>query len=86
MCEEWYGDCWIGLSLERGSGLILSGRVGKHTDAFAQELIWNSEGKTDVVIWFTDGWKAYQRKLSDENEIWVGKLGTQRTPWRSEAL
>jgi insertion element IS1 protein InsB len=76
--EEGCGDCWIGLSLEQQSGLILSGRVGKHTDAFAEELIWNTEGKTDVAIWLTDGWKAYERKLSEENELWVGKVGTQR--------
>jgi insertion element IS1 protein InsB len=71
------GDCWIALSLERESGLILSGRVGKHTDSLAQELIWNTEGKTDVSFWFTDGWKAYERKLTEENELWVGKAGTQ---------
>lgn len=58
--------------------MILSGRVGKHTDAFAKELIWNTEGKTDVSVWFTDGWKAHERRLSDESELWVGKLGTQR--------
>jgi insertion element IS1 protein InsB len=76
--EELVGDCWIGLSLARESGLILTGRVGKHTDAFAQALICNTEGKTAATIWFTDGWKAYERKLSDEVEHWVGKSGTQR--------
>jgi insertion element IS1 protein InsB len=76
--EELVGDCWIGLSLARESGLILTGRVGKHTDAFGQALICNTEGKTASTIWFTDGWKAYERKLSDEVEHWVGKSGTQR--------
>lgn len=27
------GDCWVGLSLAQLSGLILTGRVGKHTDS-----------------------------------------------------
>ncbi len=76
--EDLIGDAWIGLSLDRESGLILSGRVGKHTDDFLKELIWNTEGKTDTTVWFTDGWKAYERQLSDEVELWVGKLGTQR--------
>jgi IS1 family transposase len=58
--------------------LILTGRVGKHTDKLAQELIANTEGKTDALIWFTDGWQAYERQLSDEIELWLGKLGTQR--------
>jgi transcriptional regulator NrdR family protein len=41
------GDCWIGISLEQCSGLILSARVGKHTDEFLEALIVNTEGKTD---------------------------------------
>ncbi len=32
------GDCWIGLSLARDSGLILASRVGKRTDALSEEL------------------------------------------------
>jgi hypothetical protein len=27
------GDCWVALSLAQLSGLILTGRVGKHTDS-----------------------------------------------------
>jgi IS1 family transposase len=68
----------LDLSLARESGLILTGRVGKHTDAFAQTLIWNTEGKTAATVWFTDGWKAYERQLSDAVELWVGKSGNQR--------
>jgi hypothetical protein len=30
------GDCWITLSLAQLNGLILTGRVGKHTDSLAQ--------------------------------------------------
>ncbi len=29
------GDCWLALSLAQLSGLILCGRVGKHTDQLA---------------------------------------------------
>jgi insertion element IS1 protein InsB len=76
--EDLIGDAWIGLSLDRESGLILSGRVGKHTDDFLRELIWNTEGKTAATVWSTDSWKADERQLSDEIELWVGKLGTQR--------
>ncbi|NJK30581.1 MAG: hypothetical protein HC790_02905 [Acaryochloridaceae cyanobacterium CSU_3_4] len=41
------GDCWIALSLAESSGFILSGRVGKHTDEFAAQLIVNTEAKTE---------------------------------------
>jgi hypothetical protein len=33
------GDCWIALSLAQLNGLILAGRVGKHTDELAVELV-----------------------------------------------
>jgi len=33
------GDCWIGLSQAKDSGLILSARVGKHTDELIEELV-----------------------------------------------
>ncbi len=42
------GDCWIALSLTASSGLILSGRVGKHTDKLAQELVVITEGARGV--------------------------------------
>lgn len=32
------GDCWIGLTLAKSSGLILTGRVGKRTDDLSEEL------------------------------------------------
>ncbi len=43
------GDCWIALSLAASSGLILSGRVGKHTDKLAQELVVGTEGARGVL-------------------------------------
>ena len=53
------GDCLIALSLAQLSGLILCGRVGKHTDELAQELVSSTEGKTDCTEWGTDGWEGY---------------------------
>jgi IS1 family transposase len=69
------------MSLDRERGLILTGRVGKHTDKFAQALIANTEGKTAATVWVTDGWQAYERQLSEAVEQWVGKSGTQRLEW-----
>lgn len=72
------GDCWIGLSLDTSSGLILSSRVGKHTDAFIEELVVNTEGKTDCQAWDTDGWGGYERVLPPAVEHYIGKDKTQR--------
>ena len=58
------GDCWIGLSLAQESGLIMSMRVGKHTDEFLSELVSNTEGKTSCKVWYTDGWGGYERVLT----------------------
>ncbi|ABW32420.1 hypothetical protein AM1_C0112 (plasmid) [Acaryochloris marina MBIC11017] len=43
------------MSLAKDSGLVFSGRIGKHTDELAQELIENTEGKTAYHHWQTDG-------------------------------
>src|SRR4028118_222892 len=72
------GDCWIALSLAQLSGLILSGRVGKHTDSLAQELIASTEGKTDCQEWDTDGWEGYQRVLPEAVDHCISKVLTQR--------
>jgi insertion element IS1 protein InsB len=48
------GDGWIGLSLACSSGLILAAGVGKHTDAFIEQLIINTEGKTKCKQLNTD--------------------------------
>lgn len=71
------GDCWIALSLAQDSGLVLSGRIGKHTDELAQELIENTEGKTTCHRWPTDGWEGYSRQLSDDTIHEVSKALTQ---------
>ena len=72
------GDCWIGLSLASDSGLFLAARVGKHTDAFIQELVNSTRGKTDCLIWKTDGWGGYERVLTSEIHHQIGKENTQR--------
>ena len=72
------GDCWIGVSLARESGLMLSARVGKHTDAFLSELVMNTEGKTTATLWYTDGWGGYERVLPPELTHVIGKENTQR--------
>lgn len=72
------GDCWIAVSLAQLSGLILCGRVGKHTDSLAIELVSSTQGKTDCSEWHTDSWSAYERALPSEVEHYVSKLLTQR--------
>lgn len=67
------------MSLAQLSGLILSGRVGKHTDELAQELVSSTEGKTDCKEWHTDGWGGYERVLSDEVDHYISKALTQRS-------
>jgi len=71
------GDCWIALSLAQLSGLILCGRVGKHTDELAQALVSSTEGKTDCSEWHTDGWDGDSRVL-DEVDHYISKVLTQR--------
>ena len=74
------GDCWIGLSLASSSGLSLAACVGKHTDAFIEQLIINTEGKTNFKQLNTDDWGGYERVLPPEIEHYIGKDKTQRTP------
>ena len=52
------GDCWIGIAQAKASGLILAYKVGKHRDKFIEEIIINTEIKTESNILFTDGWKC----------------------------
>ena len=73
------GDCWIGLSLAKDSGLILAARVGKHTDAFLEELVASTEGKTDCQQWHTDGWFGYERVLTAEIDHQEGTQRLERT-------
>ena len=80
------GDCWIALSLAQLSGLILTGRVGKHTDSSAQELVVNTEGKTDCQEWDTDGWSGYGRVLPEEVDHYISKGLTQRCSCELTAL
>jgi len=44
------------VSIGEESGLILTARVGKHTDELIGEIIESTEGKTDCQHWNRDGW------------------------------
>ncbi len=66
------------MSLAKERGLILTARVGKHTDEILTELIANAEGKTDAKHWYTDGWAGYERVLTSEVIHIIGKENTQR--------
>lgn len=72
------GDCSIEVTIAEESGLILSARVGKHTDQFLEELVCSTEGKTDCYPWDSDGWSVYEQVLPDCITLWVGKAGTQK--------
>jgi hypothetical protein len=72
------GDCWIGMSLADGSGMILAARVGRHTDELMEESVVSSEGKTDCKQWNSDGWGGYERVLPPEILHYIGKDKTQR--------
>lgn len=72
------GDCWLGISLASESGLILSLRVGKYTDAFLTELMANTEGKTDCKCWCMDDWGSCERVFTPEITHFIGKENTQR--------
>jgi hypothetical protein len=73
------GDCWIALSLVQLSGLILCGRVGKHSDDLAIELVTSTQGKTDCTEWNSDGWESYERALGVMVDHYVSKALTQRS-------
>ena len=64
--------------MAKDSSLILSARVGKHTDEFLEELIVSTEGKTDAKLWYTDDWGGYERVLPAEVTHIIGKESTQR--------
>lgn len=72
------GDCWIALSLTQLNGLILAGRVGKHTDELAEELVQSTGAKTNCKEWHTDGWGGYERVFDDEVKHYISKALTQR--------
>ncbi|QUY44796.1 hypothetical protein I1H34_12330 [Acaryochloris marina S15] len=57
------GDCWMAITLANTSGVILSCRVGKHTDSLLNELVTSTEGKTDCKDWNSDDWGGYERGL-----------------------
>jgi IS1 family transposase len=72
------GDGWIAISLAQLSGLILSGRIGKHTDELGAELVTSTEGKTECREWHTDSWSGYEQALPSEVDHYLSKILTQR--------
>ncbi len=67
------------MSLAQLNGLILCGRVGKHSDSLAIELVASTQGKTNCTEWHTDGWKGYERVLGNyEVEHYISKALTQK--------
>ena len=72
------GDCWIAISLASDSGLILSARVGKHTDELLEELLVSTEEKTECKEWNSDNWGGYERVLAPEVSDYIGKDKTKR--------
>jgi insertion element IS1 protein InsB len=66
------------MSLADTSGLILTARVGKHTDEMLEELIVSTEGKTDCKDWNNDDWGGYEQGLPPEILHYIGKDKTQR--------
>ena len=44
---------------------VLCGRIGKHSDELAQELVITTQGKTRCKERHTDGWSGYERVLCD---------------------
>ncbi|MEM9009571.1 MAG: IS1 family transposase [Cyanobacteria bacterium P01_F01_bin.86] len=76
--EQSQGDCWIAISLDRQAGLILSARIGKHTDALLTELWVSTEGKTACKRWYTDGWEGYKRIFTEEINHTSSKKYTQK--------
>lgn len=72
------GDCGLGLSLASTSGFMLAARVGKHTNAFIDQLVVNIEGKTVCKQFNTDDWGGCERVLPPEIEPQIGKDRTQK--------
>ncbi len=72
------GDCWIAVSLAQLSGLILCGRVGKHTDEIAIELVSSTQGKSECKEWHTEGWGGYERVLGEhDSDHYISKALTR---------
>ena len=66
------------MSLANTSGLILAARVGKHTDALIEQLVFSTEGKTDCKQFNSNDWGGYERVLPPEVQHHIGRDKTQR--------
>ena len=52
--------------------------MGKHTDELIEQLVMNTEGKTDCKQFNSDNWGGYERVLPPEIQHSVGRDKTQR--------
>ena len=52
--------------------------MGKHTDELIEQLVMNTEGKTDCKQFNSDNWGGYERILPPEIQHYAGKDKTQR--------
>jgi insertion element IS1 protein InsB len=60
------------------SGLVICGRVGKHTDRYIEEIIVTMQGRTSCQDLHTDDWCGYEQVIPVELEHTIGKDGRQR--------
>ena len=51
--------------------------LGKHTDAFLDELVMSTDRKTEARLWYIDDWGGYERILPHEGTYLIGKVNTQ---------
>ncbi len=58
--------------------MILTGRVGKHTDELAAELVHSTQAQTNCKEWHTDAWGGNERVFDDEVKHYISKALTQR--------
>ena len=63
----------MAITLANTSDLILTCRVGKHTDSLLGELMTSTEGKTDCKFWNSDDWGGYERILVPDIIHYIGQ-------------
>ena len=68
----------MAIALANNSGLILTCRVGKHTDSLLDDLMSSTEGKTNCKNCNSDDWGGYERIVASEISHYIGQDRTQR--------
>jgi insertion element IS1 protein InsB len=67
---------WLWLAIHHESRVVLAYTFGTRTDDVFRELM-GLLTPFGITIFYTDGWGAYQRNLTDDNNV-MGKENTQR--------